>query len=173
MVNYDISKTCCFLGHRKVNISNEFKDALKTLIENLIVDKGITIFMFGSRSEFEDICYDIVSALKIKYSNICRIYVRAEYPVISKEYEDGLLKAYEDTYFPSDLHSDMFVYIKRNQEIINKSCFCVFYYNDKYVPISARSSHKFHMTNSGTGLAYEYAKSKCKNVINVYTSLKK
>lgn len=51
-------------------------------------------------------------------------------------------------------------YIERNYAMINDSDFCVFYYNEKYVPLTK--------TNSGTKIAYDYAISKHKKVINLF-----
>lgn len=55
--------TCCFIGHRKMN--NEFgtEAKLKGLIFGLI-EQGVTQFLFGDHSEFNDLCYEIVTKLK-------------------------------------------------------------------------------------------------------------
>ena len=68
----DIHKSCSFLGHRKVNLSNEQISKLKYIIEDLIINQGVTDFLFGSRSEFINLCYDIVTELKGKYSHVLR-----------------------------------------------------------------------------------------------------
>ncbi|MBQ7339699.1 MAG: hypothetical protein IJW43_02460 [Clostridia bacterium] len=71
-----------------------------------------------------------------------------------------MLKFYEETYFPPKLEkAGRFSYVERNYEMIEKSTYCVFYCNDKYV-ISTR--------NSGTKIAYNYAVKKKKIIINVY-----
>ena len=51
-------------------------------------------------------------------------------------------------------------YIERNQAMIIDSDFCVFYYDKNYVPLTK--------TNSGTKIAYEYAKKKMKRTINLF-----
>lgn len=67
-------KTCCFLGHRKIDIDIlKLKKDLLSLIENLILNENVGIFLFGSRSDFIDICYEIVTELKIKFPFIKRI----------------------------------------------------------------------------------------------------
>ena len=91
--------TCCFFGHRKINNSSELRIKLSVLIEKLIVINGIDTFLFSSKSEFNDLCYETVTKLKEKYPHIKRIYVRAEYPYIDQSYTDYLLDGYEDTYF--------------------------------------------------------------------------
>lgn len=68
------NRTCCFIGHRKINLDINSKNRLVKIIEDLIVNKNVINFLFGSRSEFNDICYKIVSELKEKYMNIVRIF---------------------------------------------------------------------------------------------------
>ena len=96
-----------------------------------------------------------------EYPNIKRIFVRAEYPIISDNYYNYLQTLYEDSYFYSEkLISNKFTYIRRNQTMIDKSDFCIFYFNSNYIPKTK--------TQSGTHLAYEYAKKKNKLIINVF-----
>ena len=74
--------TCCFLGHRRIIISNEIENKVYNLVKQLIVEDNIYTFLFGSKSEFNDLCYQIISKLKAEYSHIKRIYVRAEYHIL-------------------------------------------------------------------------------------------
>ena len=64
---------CCFIGHRKINITEEQELKLKTIIEDLIINKKVSTFLFGSKSEFDSLCHSIVSDLKSKYPSIKRI----------------------------------------------------------------------------------------------------
>lgn len=73
-----IENTSCFFGHRTINETAELKSKLIEIIEKLIVDEKVDTFLFGSRSDFDDLCYDIITQLKEKYPHIKRIYVRAE-----------------------------------------------------------------------------------------------
>ena len=57
-------KTCCFFGHRIINETEELKLKLIFIIEKLIADEKINTFLFGSKSEFNDLCYIIVSNFK-------------------------------------------------------------------------------------------------------------
>ena len=125
----------------------------------LIVDCNVKTFLFGSRSAFNRICYEVLTELKDTY-DICRIYVRAEYPIISEEYKNYLNTLYEDSYFFDDkLLTGKLNYIKRNQVLIDKSDFCLFFYDKNYV-----SELK---GNSGTALAYNYAVQRKKTIINI------
>ena len=95
-MEYDKNKTCCFIGHRKINETDRLKSNLKSAIIDLIVNKGVCTFLFGSKSAFNDLCFEIVSEIKIDYPNIQRIYVRAEFPYINDDYRAYLLEKYEE-----------------------------------------------------------------------------
>ena len=162
-------KTCCFFGHRKISDTPQLKTHLKEIIEDLIQNKNVTTFLFGSKSDFNKLCLKTVSELKLQYPHIRRIYVRAEYPVITDSYKSYLLESYEDTYYPeSALNAGKSAYIKRNQEMINNADFCVVYYNKSYEPPKRKYSkhdQTEYQPKSGTQIAYEYAMKKNKEII--------
>lgn len=157
-------KTCCFIGHRKIIATEKLTTKLKSVLENLIIEHGVREFLFGSKSQFDDLCLEVVSELKESFPNIKRIYVRAEYPNIDDFYRNFLLKFYDDTYMPEKIeNAGVASYVERNREIIDKSDFCVFYYDVNY-RLSPRKSKTFGeiLPKSGTKLAYEYAVNKTK-----------
>ena len=144
-----IEKTCCFFGHRTINETEELKGKLYKTIESLVVNENVDTFLFGSKSRFDSLCLELVTKLKDKYPHIKRIYVRAEFPVISDNYKDYLLESYEDTYYPEKIiGSGRAAYVERNFEMINQSRFCVVYYDESYAPITRKS---------GTKIALDYA----------------
>ena len=59
-----LENTCCFIGHREINVTDELKEKLCVLIEHLITEESIDTFLFGSKSQFDDLCYDIVTEIK-------------------------------------------------------------------------------------------------------------
>ena len=171
------NKGCCFIGHRKIAKSSELREKILNTIENIIVNENVINFFFGSKSEFNDYCYEIVTELKEKYPQIKRIYVRSAYEHIPDWYENGLLEHYEDTYFPEHMSkAGKASYVERNQEMINKSNFCIFYYDENYLPPRRKNSRRDlfdYQPKSGTGVAYEFAmKKKDKQVFNVFISQK-
>ena len=91
-----IENTACFFGHRKIEASDGLKTILYEEIEKLITVDGIVTFLFGSKSQFDNLCYKIVTELKSKYPDIRRIYVRAESEFIegegSRAYREGLME---------------------------------------------------------------------------------
>lgn len=162
------NKCCCFIGHRKIEKTPALEEKLYKEIEKLI-ESGIHTFMFGSRSDFDSLCYEIVTDLKKKPKgdpkgdgpvlerDIKRIYVRAEYPYINQDYYDYLLKSYEETYYPEKiLNAGRAVYAERNQFMIDMCSVCVFYYSDTVN----------YKGTSGTEIAYKYAVKKHKRIIN-------
>ena len=152
-----LENSCCFIGHREINVTDELKEKLRVVIEHLITDESIDTFLFGSKSHFDDLCYDIVTEIKKKYPHIKRIFVRAEYPYIDESYEAYLLESYEDTYFPkSVLGAGKASYVKRNCEMIDNSRFCIVYYKEDYTPKGRKS---------GTKIALAYAEKKKKTII--------
>ncbi len=131
------TKTCCFFGHREISGEDRLRKSLYKIIEELIVLNEVETFLFGSKSDFNELCRDVVTELKQEYPHIKRIYVRAEFPYINDHYREYLLEFYEDTYFPERaLNADRAVYVGRNCEIIDKSDTCIIYYNKDYLPIN-------------------------------------
>ena len=72
--------TCCFFGHRTINETEGLRTKLIEIIEKLIKDEKVDTFLFGSKSRFNSLCFEIVTEIKEKYPHIKRVYVRAEYP---------------------------------------------------------------------------------------------
>ena len=152
----------CFIGHRNIQKNEELISSLKETITGLI-NQGVTTFLFGSMSEFNDLSWEITTQLKEKYPFIKRVYVRSAYQHISSTYEKYLLQSYEETYFPPKLeNAGKASYVERNYDMIDHSTYCIFYYNEKYIPHLKRNQ------KSGTKIAYEYAIKKKKQIINLY-----
>ncbi len=157
----------CFIGHRVIKKSSKLIYKLKKTIVSLI-NIGATTFLFGSKSEFNDLSWEIVTKLKETYPFIKRVYVRSAYQYIDNIYEKYLLESYEKTYFPPAVEkANKCSYIKRNYEMIDSSSFCVFYYNKNYTP-PLQNNKMLLFKNSGTRLAYNYAVKKKKTIINLY-----
>ncbi|MGN0819294.1 MAG: hypothetical protein ACI4M6_02735 [Christensenellaceae bacterium] len=166
-----MNTTCCFIGHRKIENIESVKRLLKQVIVRLL-DKGVTTFFFGSMSDFDDLSWQVVTELKETYSLIKRVYVRSDYQYIDQPYLDYLLEYYEETYFPPKLeNAGKCSYVERNYEMIDKSTYCVFYYNKNYVPPFKRKAKRNALPpsrrNSGTKIAYEYATKNKKIIINL------
>lgn len=156
-------KTCSFFGHRKTEASEELKMRLTETIEEMILKNGVDTFLFGSRSDFDKLSLDTVTALKEKYPHIKRIYVRAEYPYINESYTSYLMKKYDFTYFPEKIiNAGKAVYVERNREMIDKSRFCIIFYNE--------SNTTKNNSVSGTAIAFAYAREKKLIIKNLFKS---
>ena len=59
----NIENTCCFIGHRTINETEELKNEVCEIIENLILFQKVDTFLFGSKSKFNDLCFDVVFQL--------------------------------------------------------------------------------------------------------------
>lgn len=152
-------QTCCFIGHRTINETEELKFKLCQIIEKLIVENSVDTFLFGSKSRFNDLCLELVTKMKEKYPHIKRIYVRAEYQRIDDNYKNYLLESYEDTYYPERIiGAGRAVYVERNFEMINNSHFCIVYYDEQNTPTTRKS---------GTKIAIDYAVKQGKQIINL------
>ena len=169
----EYKNSCCFFGHRKIDESPELVEKLTKAIENLITDKNVYIFYFGSKSEFDSLCLKVITDLKEIYSHIKRVYVRSAYPDINESYENYLLESYEDTYYPEKIRgAGKASYVERNQEMINKSYFCVVYYDESYTPQERKNNRKAivdYQPKIGTKIAYDYAVKKKRKIINIFT----
>lgn len=172
-------KSCSFFGHRDTPQTEELKQKIRETVERLIVEEGIDTFLFGSRSKFDDLCHIVVTELKEKHPHIKRVYVRSQYPYIDKLYKDYLLESYDDTILPNRVEkAGKASYVERNQEMINASDFCVFYYNPSYLPPKRKNSKRDineYQPKSGTRLAWEYASHRRRDgngitIINLYES---
>lgn len=165
----------CFVGHRKLESVNDVTEELDKILLSLI-EKDADCFMFGNKSEFNTLCWERVTALKRRFPYIRRIYVRSSFENIDETYKKYLEEYYEETYFPQKIrNAGKLSYVERNFEMIDKSDVCVFYFNTNYNPPSksAKSSVTVNIkSNSGTKIAYNYAVSKKKNLINLYHSNK-
>lgn len=178
--------TCSFFGHRKIEISQQLRQKLKNIIEDLIVNYNVLTFLFGSRSEFNDLCHLVVTELKEKYPNIKRIAytTRSESCILESEREK-----LEETYsrvFNREIHllgveeefehktkylSGRASYVERNQSMIDESDYCIFYFDENYNPPMRKHSKRsisYYQPKSGTALAFSYAKQKKKNLINIF-----
>lgn len=165
-------KICCFIGHRKIKVTDNLKEVLYGIIQTLVLQENVDTFFFGSKSQFNDLCYEIVSNIKKKYFFIKRVYVRAQFQNIGSEYTEHLMKYYEDTYYPKKIQfSGKLAYIERNYDMIDKSEICVFYFDKNYQPPVKKGSVSKRQTKSGTLLSYNYAERKKRKIINVFNAI--
>lgn len=164
--------TCSIFGHRTIDLTPEFEIKVKKIIETLIVENNVTRFLFGSKSQFYDLCHKIITELQQKYSYVKRIAYtcKSEQAILTKDKEKTetalscllnkniKIKDYDCVVELSKLfYAGKASYVERNKEMVDASDYCLFYYNKDYV-----SKIK---TISGTQIALNYALEKNKAVI--------
>ncbi len=168
---------CCFVGHRKINKTAELEKTLYEIVEKMITDNRVDSFLFGSKSEFDELCHKVVTDLKERYDYIKRIYVRAEFLYIDDNYKNYLLQRYDDTYYPEKIiNAGKAAYVERNYEMIDKSDFCVVYYDQGYFPQKKKKACTDltgYQPKSGTKLAYDYVLKNNVKIINVLDKVEK
>lgn len=159
----------CVVGHIEINVNEKLKNTLKSFFEDYILNKNYTTFLFGSSSEFDSLCYDIITELKEKYEHIKRIHYLS-YDIELNESKFGYLKFYEDVIVPVKVHdSGKLAYIKRNEAMIDDSDFCLFYFDKNYIPLNCKNVPR----KSGTKLAMEYAEKNKKKFTNILELIEK
>ena len=181
-----MNKVCSFFGHRNVEVSDELKEKVKKIVEDLIVNHNVRTFLFGSRSNFNSLCHLVVTELKEKYPHIKRIAYTCKSEVCVLESERVRLESIYSNLQKQEVHllgvdkecehktkyvAGRSSYIQRNYEMINDSDYSVFYYDEKYEPDMRKYSKRsigYYQPKSGTALAYFYAKEKKKILINVF-----
>lgn len=176
----------CFIGHRTVENVEQTKDRLLDVLLDLIAEDADT-FLFGSRSEFDYLCWETVTSLKEQYPQLKRICYTAphETAFTSKTERENCERFfsqmtkreihytdYEQAVISQKaLNANKNAYIMRNFEMIDNSDTCVFYYDKDYVPPVRKASNKYlpdYRPKSGTANAYAYATRKMKRIINIY-----
>ena len=175
------NQTCCFIGHRKIEDKESVFLRVKPIIEMLITEKGVRIFNFGSRSEFDDLCHLIVSEFQNEYPDIIRVNYNRKSEYVVKKDEKARREEIARRLLKKDISVKDFdrskmsdrvsgagkaSYVERNREMIDDSDFCVFFYiGEEYKP----EPNPYYKTSgkSGTKMAYDYAVRKGKTIINV------
>ena len=148
----------CFIGHRTITVTDELCERIRTTVLDLIDNQAVDTFLFGSRSQFDELCLKIVTEIKEIRPHIRRIYVRAEYPYISADYEKYLLTFYDETYMPeSIIHAGKAIYIERNRHMIDSSDICMFYYVPNLTSRNLKNILNLSRKKNGTTIAYCYA----------------
>lgn len=151
-------KTVCFIGHRTVINAVQVKIKLTDTL-SILISNGADTFLFGSRSEFDMLCWEVVTALQEQYPNLKRISYNAphETAFTSKEERESSEQFFSrmtkrEVHFADyecavssqkSIKANKNAYIMRNQEMIDNSDICVFYFNKDYLPPKRQPSNKF------------------------------
>ena len=161
-------KSCCIIGHRKISEKINLNNLLTYLIEN----KKVSIFNFGFYGEFNDLCYKTILGLKFRYPHIKLIFYSLNNEVAftfeeagqyiekyEKKNKEFPYKCFDEIVYLNEIDETKFkyAYVLRNKKLIDESDYCLFYYRENYVLPNKG--------NSGTKIAYDYARDNKKNII--------
>lgn len=155
----DTEKSVCFIGHRKIKETPKLERKIEDTVYELL-QMGKDNFILGDHSEFNSLCYGVLHDLKKELSFIRIIHFRCDYEDTDDYTMSFLIVGYDETICPKGVGSaGRAAYVERNKKMIDESEICVFYYDENYKP---------GKRNSGTKIAYEYAKKKNKKIINLF-----
>lgn len=162
----------CFIGHRDISNAEQVKCQLQEVVTKLILH-GADTFLFGSRSDFNSICWNVVTELQRQFPHLKRIKYNAPHEVAftSKEDRERCEQLYSKFAHKEVHYTDYEIaidseqsfranknsYIIRNQEMIDNSDVCVFYYNKNYLPPRRKQSKRQlcdYQPKSGTAIAF-------------------
>jgi len=152
-----VEKTCSCFGHFEVNITDDLIARTKTEIDRAIED-GVRIFLFGGRSDFDDLCYDIVTEKRNANPqlNIKRVFCFALDKQLRKPPRWFIKKEYEALECPTKDFDYWYTAIYyRNLAMIDQSDLILFW-------VEARE-------NSGAYKTYQYAVKQHKRIVNLFT----
>ena len=156
-------KACSFFGHRGTPQTEELKQKVRETVKRLIEEEGVDTFLFGSRSNFDELCYMVVTELKWKYPQIQRIayLCKHESGCLAGEGKkeqcrikeltgrDLYVPEYEDIKKSDRVNSaGRAAYVERNYWMIDESNYAIIHINKNY---SLRQS------TSGAWLVCQYA----------------
>lgn len=141
-------------------------------VERLMVEEGADTFLFGSRSNFDELCHMVVTELKEKYPHIQRIAYLCKHEsgclagkgkdeqhrIKELTGRDVYVREFEDIKRSSRVDSaGRACYVERNQWMIDDSDFLIVYL------YSGRKKTR----SSGTELAIRCAKKRLKRIIEM------
>lgn len=66
----------CFIGHRTITDVDQISSKLMITL-TMLIGKGADTFLFGSKSNFDFLCWEIVTSLKNAYPYLKRVSYNA------------------------------------------------------------------------------------------------
>ena len=148
---------CSFFGHRNIEITEDLY-AITTAEILKSVDLGCRIFYFGGYGEFDNLCYEIVTKIKVEKPEleIKRVYCVSQEKYLRKNVRFFNRDDYDEIIYLIPAFEGWYKSIYfRNCAMIDESHVVIFYAENR--------------ENSGAYKAYKYAKGKKdKRVINLY-----
>lgn len=149
------------IGHRNLKGKGIVELRFLNVVQNKFPTDEELQFNFGSNSEFDTLIWKIVSKAQEDGENVTLVNFAcgSEKPLL-KDNKKEAQRWFDQVVFPENAKNcGRRVYIERNKALIDASDVMLFYFDENYSPA---------FSNSGTRIAYEYAKSKNKKIINLF-----
>lgn len=149
-------KTCSCFGHFNIDITDDLVERTRREIDKAIED-GVRIFLFGGRSDFDDLCYKIVTEKRKECPelNIERVFCFPLEEQLRKPPRWFIRREYEMLESPSKEFNYWFTAIYyRNLAMIDQSDLVLFCVEPR--------------ENSGAYKTYKYAVKKHKHIVNLF-----
>ena len=151
-----MKKRICFIGHRWLP-----EITVKPILEKEIrkqLDNGNRQFAMGTHGDFDKLALSVCRQLRHEYPDMIIEVVLTSLHPINLRYEDKTYSLYDDVktviYNIEETHFKQRIN-ESNKQMINYSDILICYVNTNY-------------TNSGAKTAYNYAKRKGLEIINLY-----
>ena len=149
-------KICSCFGHSDVDITDDLIARTRIEIDRAI-DDGVRIFLFGGRSDFDDLCYRLVTEKRSANPqlNLKRVFCFPLDKQLRKPPRWFIRREYESYDCPMK-HFDYWysaIYY-RNLAMIDQSDLILFWVEKR--------------ENSGAYKTYEYAAKKRKRIVNLF-----
>ena len=162
-----------FIGHRDIEVTEALLQRLTETVASLIEEKSADTFLFGSKSDFNNLCYEAVTKLKENYPDIQRVYVMSAYQYDDETYTEYLSTHYDRTFYPKAVNgAGNRSHLKRNQAMIDLCDVLVTYYDKDYrMPTAFKKAGSLKIPierKSDTELAVVHAEKTGKEVINLF-----
>ena len=140
-----------FCGHSTFREEPEVKEEFLKILEEKISGEDV-IFYLGGYGNFDKICFDLLSKLKSKYTNIKRVFITPY--LYNYDKLKSLSKIYDETMYPPiETAPPKFAIDRRNRWMIENSDMLICYI-----------THTF----GGAYKTYKYALNKNIKIINIF-----
>lgn len=155
----DVSRTCCFTGHRDMTLSE--KESAAERIKRAVcalVSRGVTNFITGGALGFDTVA--AVTVINMKRSEFPEIKLALAIPfrgqperwrVVDRALYDTIMKAANEVVILSEEYADGCM-MKRNRFMVDHSAYCLSYVKKNY---------------GGSYYTEKYARSKGLKVLNL------
>lgn len=149
-----MGQICTFFGHSFCILSDEKKQKLNDIIEDLILNHDVDEFWIGEYGDFDDLSRRAVWSAKKKYPHI-KVTLPLVYPYKDQEEKEYLERTYDYVFHPIGIEDGppKFTITRRNKYVAENCDYVVCYVDVK---------------RGGAYRAVRRAKTLGKHIINLY-----